>query len=81
MGPEAAAEAAEEDEDLAAHEAIGLHNLDELSSEDSDDETYAPPPPRAHDAEAGGSQQVPPPSSAEVSSIAALTRLFEEQQC
>ena len=80
MGLEAAAEAAEEDEALAGHEATGLHNLDELSSEDSDDETYAPHPPRAHNAEAGGSQQVPPPSSAEASSIAVLTRLIEEQQ-
>ena len=64
MGPEAAAEAAEEDEALVAHEATGLHNLDELSSEDSDDETYAPHPPRTHDVEASGSQQVPPPTSA-----------------
>jgi len=76
MGPEAAVE----DETLAAHEPTGLHDLQELTSDDSDDETYAPHPPRAHDTEAGGSQQGPPPSSTEASSIAALTRLFEEQQ-
>ena len=75
MGPKAAVE----DETLAAHEPTGLHDLEALTSDDSDDETYAPPPPHAHDAEAGGSQQVPPSSSAEATSIAVLTRLFEEQ--
>ncbi len=79
MGPEAAAEAAVEDEALAAHEATGLHDLEELSSDESDDKTYAPPSSRAHDAEAGGSQQVPPAPSAEASSIATPTRLVEEQ--
>jgi len=80
MGPEAAAQAAVEDEALAAHEPTGLHDFEELSSDESDDKTYAPPSPRAHDGEAGGSQQVPPAPSAEASSIATLTRLFEEQQ-
>jgi len=79
MGQEAAAEAAMEDEELAAHEAAGLHDLEQETSDESD-ESYAPPPPREHDAEAGGSQQAPPPLSAEASSIATLTRLFEEQQ-
>jgi len=56
MGPEAAAQAAVEDEALAAYEPTGLHDLEEVSSDESDDKTYAPPSPRAHDAEAGGSQ-------------------------
>src|SRR6266508_3133091 len=72
MGPEAAAEAAIEDEELAAHEVAGLHDLEQETSDESD-ESYAPPPPREHDAEAGGSQQAPPPLSAEASSIATLT--------
>src|SRR6266540_2807449 len=79
MGPEAAAEAAMEDEALAAHDPAELHDLEQLTSDDSSDESYAPPPPRAHDAEAGVSQQAPPPST-ESSSIATLTRLFKEQQ-
>ena len=84
IGPEAAVEAALVDEELVAHEAAGLHDLEQETSDESDDGTYAPPPLRAHDAEAGGSQQAPPPPlppSAESSSIATLTRLFEEQQC
>ena len=81
MGQEAVVEADMEDEELAAHEAAGLHDLEQKTSDESD-ESYAPPPPREHDAEAGGSQQAPPPpppASAEASSIATLTRLFEEQ--
>src|SRR6266540_7486996 len=83
MGQEAAAEAAMEDKELAAHDPAGFHDFEQLSSDDSEDETYIPPPPRAHDAEAGGSQEAPPPpppQSAEASNIATLTRLFEEQQ-
>ena len=55
MGPEAAAQAAVEDEALAAYEPTGLHDLEELSSDESCDEEFIPPPPRAHDTEAGGS--------------------------
>ena len=82
MGPEAAAEAPMEDEALAAHDPPELHDLEQLTSDDSSDESYAPPPPRAHDVEAEESQQAPPPPppSAESSSIATLTRLLEKQQ-
>ena len=78
MGPEAAAEAAMEDEALVAHDPPELHDHEQLTSDDSSDESYAPPPPRAHDSEVSGSQQVhpPPPSSTESSSIATLTRLL-----
>src|SRR5438128_6840509 len=82
MGPEAATEAAHEDEELATHDPTQILDLEELTSDESDDETYIPPPLRAHDAEAGGSQQPPPPppQSSESSSIVTLTRLFEEEQ-
>src|SRR6266508_6013079 len=43
MGPEAVAEAVMEDEELAAHDPTYLHDLQELSSDESSDEEFIPP--------------------------------------